>query len=96
VAHVLGRKSADEVGDWSLVIEEKQEDPPAPFVEEFLAVLDGHFDALAAIGVSRDDVTAWVLYEYDQQCNLEFTPEVMTRLGAVGISLCISCWQGPE
>lgn len=95
VAKVLGRASSDDVGDWNLVLEERRDDPPTPFLDVFFGLLDGHFASLERIGVSRNDITVWLLYEYDEQCNLEFSAADMKRLGDAGISLCISCWQVP-
>jgi hypothetical protein len=95
VAKVLGRASSDGAEDWNLTLDEGRDDAPVPFVDVFLGVLDGHFTSLERIGVSRDDITVWLLYEYDEQCNLELPAADMKRLGDSGISLCISCWQSP-
>lgn len=32
-------------------------------------------------------------YEYDEQCNMEFSPNELKKLGENGIILCISCWK---
>ncbi len=32
-------------------------------------------------------------YEYEEQCNMEFHPNVLKKLGENGIILCISCWK---
>jgi hypothetical protein len=96
VANVLGRASSEDTEDWNVTLEERQDDAPTPFLDVFLGLLDGHFASLERIGVSRDDITVWLLYEYDEQCNLEFTAADMERLGRSGISLCISCWQAAE
>lgn len=47
---------------------------------------------LKEIGIDRDMISVWYLYKYDEQCNMEFSPERMKRLGDNGITLCISCW----
>jgi hypothetical protein len=96
VTRVLGRAPSDDVGHWNLVLKEGPEDVPTPFLDVFFEVLDGHIESLERMGVSRDDITVWLLYEYDEQCNLEFSAADMKRLGDAGISLCISCWRGPE
>lgn len=92
IARVLGASSV-EPGQWALALEEGPNDAPVPFVEVFMGLLEGRFDALEGIGVSRDDITIWLLYEYDEQCNLEFSASDLKRLGDSGISLCVSCWQ---
>ncbi len=39
------------------------------------------------------DVTIWILYAYDSQCDMEFDVETLTRLSLLRIYLCISCWE---
>ena len=34
----------------------------------------------------------WMLYEYDQQCSMEFHSQEMKRLGESGIHLNIDYW----
>ena len=72
-----------------------EENDDYDFINDFLGMLDGKYDALEALGINRDDISFWQLYEYDQQCNMEFDPLRMKRLGEMGITLCISCWQKP-
>jgi hypothetical protein len=96
IARVLGKPSSNESGSWTLEFEEGSNDPPINFVDRFLELLDNKFDFLDSIGVSRDDITIWLLYEYDEQCNLEFSSKDLMRLGEAGIGLCVSCWQAPS
>ena len=49
---------------------------------------------LELIGIKPNDLSIWILYEFDEQCNLEFPPGQVKRLSDLGVSLCISCWQG--
>jgi hypothetical protein len=44
-------------------------------------------------GISTDDITIWYMYEYKQQCNMEFWPNITKRIGELGIVLCITCWE---
>ena len=94
VARVLGIASTSDMGYWECELKEGASDPPIPFVERFTALLAGKFEALEKVGVSRDDINVRVLYEYDEQCNLEFPPQDLRLLGQAGIGLCVSCWQG--
>ena len=48
---------------------------------------------LESIGISREDISIWVLYEYEGQCNMEYDPVSMKKIGENGIVLCISCWE---
>lgn len=63
------------------------------FVEYFLGVLDGKYHKLQEIGITRDDISIWMIYEYEEQCNMEFTPSDMKKLGDNGITFCISCYE---
>jgi len=42
--------------------------------------------------VARNEILFWMLYEYDQQCGMEFHPQEIIRLGQSGIHLNIDCW----
>ena len=58
-----------------------------------LGVLEGKYDSLAKVGVERSDISIWLLYEYAEQCNMEFDSQTLLKLGKEGITLCVSCWQ---
>lgn len=59
----------------------------------FLTLLTRHKDALAQLGVSGQDLSLWYIYAYEQQCNMEFGPALMKRMGELGLTLCISCYE---
>ena len=80
-------------GLWTYAIEVRDEDPYFDFINKFLDIIESKFEALSQLDIHREDITIWLLYEYDQQCNMEFHPQEMLRLGGSGIVLCISCWQ---
>ena len=58
-----------------------------------LSLLEGKYERLESIGISREDISIWVLYEYEGQCNMEYDPVSMKKIGENGIVLCISCWE---
>jgi len=66
------------------------------FINEFMDILEKHYEELESVGVARDAISVWMLYEYNQQCNMEFNPKDMKRLGDNGITLCISCWEAGD
>jgi len=74
-------------------VDEDDEAPYFDFINVFLDALEPKIDELLKLGVTKDDITFWLLYEYDQQCGMEFHPQEMKRLGESGIVLCIDCWQ---
>jgi hypothetical protein len=77
---------------WTYEVITKEEDPYFDFINNFLDILVNKYAKLAELGVQRDDITIWNYYEYDGQCNMEYDPNRMKRLGENGITLCITCW----
>ena len=72
---ILGVESNSPHKGWELGLEEKEEDEHIPFIQYFLTVLDGKYDQLKEIGITREDISIWMLYEYEGQCNMEFSPK---------------------
>ncbi|MBB5031350.1 hypothetical protein [Prosthecobacter vanneervenii] len=63
-------------------------------IGHLLMKIEGKRDRMAVVVDDLDHaISLWVLYEYDQQCNLEFSPEDLNRLAASKAVLCVSCWQ---
>jgi hypothetical protein len=84
-----------EVG-WGYELIQKEEDEYIDFIDEFLDILDAKYSALQEIGIGKNQISVWLIYEYKDQCNLEFAPENLKRLGDNGITLCISCYEAGE
>ncbi|WP_026461430.1 hypothetical protein [Adhaeribacter aquaticus] len=80
-------------GVWTYSVDINDEEPYFDFINNFLDILEPKFDSLEKIGIQKDDISFWHLYEYDQQCSMEFQPLEMKRLGESGITLCIDCWE---
>ncbi|MFZ1664074.1 MAG: hypothetical protein WBO28_07605 [Flavobacteriales bacterium] len=78
--------------NWIYRVQEGPGEPYYDFINEFLNLLEGKYEAIAKLGIDRSDITIWRDYEFDGQCNMEYDPERMKRLGDNGITLCISCW----
>ena len=91
VDKILGIKS-NNPSSWELVLLEKEEDEYIPFIDYFLSILEGKYDQLEEIGITRDNISVWFVYAYDSQCNMEFLPKDMYNLGKEGIVLCVSCY----
>ena len=81
---------------WEFNIIQEKLDPPVDFINTFLNILEDKYEGLFKVGVEKSDITIWMYYEYDSQCNLEFSSQDLKRLGENDISLCISCWQSNE
>ena len=78
---------------WTYEVNNNDPDLYFDFISHFLDLLKPNFPALEALDIKRSDISVWMLYAYDQQCNMEFNPGQMKRLGEQGTTLCISCWQ---
>jgi hypothetical protein len=92
VEKLLGKNSSNtDIFFWSWIIEDDCK--PTEAFSLFLNFLDGKYDELAKNGIDREKISIWRYYQYDQECNLEISPEQMKSLGEQGIVLCISCWQ---
>jgi hypothetical protein len=84
--------SQDRYSSWMYMVTETDTDPYFDFINSFLDILEPKFADLEKLGVTKDNILFWLLYEYDQQCAMEFHPQEMTRLGQSGIHLNIDCW----
>lgn len=63
------------------------------FIDFFLSILNDKYEQLQNIGISKDHISIWMIYEYDGQCNMEFSASDMKKLGNSGITFCISCYE---
>lgn len=81
---------------WIYEKEESDSEPYYDFINRFSEIVEPKIDVLSALGISSQDISVWYLYAYDQQCNMEFLPKDLKRLGDNGISLCISCWENSD
>ena len=90
--NVIGVSSNFPHADWGIEIIQSDENFSGILVY-FLSLLEGKYEKLESIGISREDISIWVLYEYEGQCNMEYDPVSMKKIGENAIVLCISCWE---
>ena len=90
--NVIGVSSNFPHADWGIEIIQSDENFSGILVY-FLSLLEGKYEKLESIGISREDISIWVLYEYEGQCNMEYDPVSMKKIGENVIVLCISCWE---
>ena len=88
--------SGKTLNEWTYEVVQENDDPYFDFIKEFLDILENKYKKLLNLGIQKEDISVWYLYEYDQQCNMEFDPTRLKRLGENGITLCISCWDSGE
>ncbi len=85
-------ESENRYSSWMYMVTQTESDPYYDFINNFLDILEPKFSELEKLGITRDKILFWMLYEYDQQCGMEFHPQEMIRLGENGIYLNIDCW----
>ena len=62
-------------------------------IAELYAILNDKIILLNELGILREHFTLWLYYEYENQCNMEFSSKDLMMLSELGIQLCISCWE---
>lgn len=82
----------DDGNDTEEINEYEDFDDIPSFIDRFIDLLDGKYEQLAKVDIQRSDIIFWQYYAYSGQCNLEFTPKQLKKLGDNEIRLCISCW----
>ncbi len=90
---ILNEESNMQYQTWGLEKIIDTNDTYVNYIDYFLKILKGKFDLLENIGIVKSDITIWMLYEYENQCNMEFEATDLKNLGDNGIKLCISCWK---
>ena len=95
VEEVMGAaSSAPRDQPWTAIIDSNQTHKGKSPIEHLLMMIEGKTTDLSAlIDDINEAISLWVLYEYEEQCNLEFTVHELTTLAINKVSLCISCWQ---
>jgi hypothetical protein len=96
VSKILERQPDEDQPYWEIIITQEEHDGPIYYIDEFINLLDGKYDALSELGIPRENISIWRYYEYDRECNMEISPREMQLLSENGIVLCISCWQSGD
>ena len=82
-------------GDRIRVPDDLPEDPDGPIhykeIAWLLNLVEKNKKELLEMGVDLSDAQIWMIYYYDKQCNMEFDPDLMERMGKLGLKLCVSC-----
>jgi hypothetical protein len=78
---------------WIYEIVFEEQEKHYDIIAKFLDSLDGKYKKLQKLGIENRDISIWIIYGYNNQCNMEFNPNTLSRLGKRGITLCISCYE---
>lgn len=71
-------------------------DPYFDFINFFLDSLEPNLNRLMELGIQKSNIMIWLIYEYHEQCSLEFHSQEMLRLGKSGIGFNIDCVKRQE
>jgi len=82
----------DDFSIWTYRIEIDENNDDSQTIDQLLDILEPKQDELLKIGISNKDMLIWLLYEYEHQCALGFSPNELLRLGQLGIPFNIDCW----
>ncbi len=94
VNQIMGIKSHAKYSNvWVLDIQTSKKKSYWDVLNTFIDLIDTKFQELYLEKIEKDDITLWLICEYSEQCNLEFNPIILERIGKIGITLCISCYQ---
>ena len=93
INNIIGVKSDSRSKSWTYRVIKEELDNYFDFINNFLDLLEGKYQALADIGIQKNNITIWMIEEFSGDCNMEFDPVRMKRLGDNGINLCITCYE---
>jgi hypothetical protein len=78
---------------WEYELIENDDDEYVDFVPTFLDILcSSNIKRLEKLSIKKKDISIWLLYEYDSQCNIEISSKDLAALGEADLPLQISCW----
>lgn len=58
-----------------------------------LDLIQSHIDELLNAGVSFESSQIWMNYGYFNQCNMQFDSLILKRIGDLGLTMCVSCYE---
>ena len=96
VSSIVGLQPENYRYGWSYEIEFEEQKEYFDIIAKFLDCLEGKYDELQKLEIKNSDISIWIIYGYNNQCNMEFNPKTLERLGKRGITLCISCFEAGE
>jgi hypothetical protein len=74
-------------------IVENEEDSRFDCVNEFIKIIQANKIIIDKYKLTESNIALFINYEYDEQCNMEFSIDELKKLVDYEIVLCISCWQ---
>lgn len=92
VSEIFKYVPVDDNLDWEYTIDEDISTIENP-LEYLVELLTDKLPQLIQLGFKKENISLWYLYEYDIQCNMEFSSDLLFKIAKLGIDFCISCWE---
>jgi hypothetical protein len=96
VSSIVGLQPKSYKFGWSYEIVFEEQKEYYDIIAKLLDSLEGKYEELQKLGIENNDISIWLIYGYHNQCNMEFRPNTLERLGKREITLCISCYEAGE
>jgi len=93
VSSIIGLQPESYKFGWSYTIVFEEQKDYIDIIAKFLDCLEGKDEKLQRLGINNTDINIWIIYAYNNQCNMGFEPNTLERLGRRGIKLSISCYR---
>ena len=77
-------------GFWEYEIKESDK---LDFANIFMEFYDKNKDILFINGISKRNISIWILYEYEEICSLSISAKQMKILGEKDFCINIDCWK---
>jgi hypothetical protein len=76
---------------WSYEISEMETDDSKYY--DIINFYARNINLLIESNLMTHETELLILYQYNQQCNIEFSHEELLELAKLKLNLCISCWE---
>jgi len=93
VTSILELENVNYKRGWSFDIILENEPTYYNVFDKFLNILQNKYEQLLELGIKKNDISFWLIYGYNNQCNMEFSSVQLKRIGENEITLCISCYE---
>lgn len=77
---------------WIYELAQNEKDNYINFIDIFTNILNEKIDLLKNIWIQKNDISIWILCNFEEQCNLEFSSNQINNLSKIWVWLNISCY----
>lgn len=67
--------------------EKNENEPYVNYISYFISLIENNMLSLSKKGIYSQNISLTIIYEYQEQCNFELSPQEMLFIGKTGISL---------